>query len=159
MERTVTANVDASADQVMEALLDLDHYGEWIDVVRRVESAEPAEGDDGPAWWVTLRAAVGPLARNKRLRVVRTVDPSRGGDGGGDNQGGGTVTYRRREIDDRDHAAWEMQSSAAPAESGTAVTVRLAYGGSLWSGLLDGVLDRAIDAAIAKLGSRLSSEA
>lgn len=138
----MTVTVDASTEDVMAALLDLARYGEWIDVVHRVEAATADAGDHGPAWWVTLRAAIGPLARNKRLRITRSHD-------------GQTVTFSRREIDGRDHAAWEMTATAQPAATGTDVTVNLAYGGTLWSGLLDGVLDRAIDTAIRRLDTHL----
>lgn len=43
---------------------------QWLEIVTR---AEPM-GDDGnePAWAVDLRGRMGPLARSKRLRMVRT---------------------------------------------------------------------------------------
>ena len=50
----------------MEALADLSTYPEWLALVTE---AEP-QGDH--TWLVTLRARLGPLARSKRLRMVRT---------------------------------------------------------------------------------------
>ncbi|HEY6414605.1 MAG TPA: hypothetical protein VIX41_00150, partial [Acidimicrobiales bacterium] len=52
---------------------DLAHYPEWLDIVPRATPVEAQDGDPGPAWSVDLRGRLGPFARSKRLRMVRTV--------------------------------------------------------------------------------------
>ena len=71
----VTASVDAPVDPAtLFGRIDLlDHYPPWLDIVQRVEGAEPNDQDEGPAWIVDLGTRVGPLQRSKRLRMVRTV--------------------------------------------------------------------------------------
>ena len=57
---------------------DLERYPEWLDIVPRAAHAEPHPEDIGPAWSVDLRGRLGPFARAKRLRMVRTVhEPDR----------------------------------------------------------------------------------
>ena len=89
-------------------------------------------GDAGPAWSVELRAKVGPFARSKRLRMVRTEHvPER------------LVVFARGEVDGRDHAAWVLRAELAELAGGaTELTMHLAYDGTLWTG---GLLERVLD--------------
>ena len=74
MHKTIDAELPAHRTRIAEVLRDLGNCPRWLDIVRRADPAAAAPGDAGPAWMVTLRAKVGPLARSKRLRMVRTVD-------------------------------------------------------------------------------------
>lgn len=122
---------------------DLSRYPEWMRLTHRVD---PADHDqDGPAWIVELRASIGPLARSKRLRMVRTVhDPPR------------SVVFERRERDGRSHSPWILtvtldERPGAPA--GTVVRVHLHYGGRRWPG---GVMERVLADEVQRGRARLS---
>ncbi|MFN3215957.1 MAG: SRPBCC family protein [Acidimicrobiales bacterium] len=149
MRRTITAELAASPAAVYARLATLDGYGEWMDLVSRVEPANADPGDAGPAWWVTLRAAVGPLARSKRLRMVRT---------GADEHH--TLRFERRELDGRRHSPWVLDVAITPADgagpapahaSRSTVVVDLGYDGGLWDPLLDRVLGSNVDTAVPRL--------
>lgn len=120
---------------------DLGTYQHWLTLVHEVEQADRAEADDGPVWWVTLRAKVGPFARSKRLRMVRTSSDAPT-----------SVRFERREIDGRDHSGWIMDATVSAIEdTESEVSVRLRYDGSLWNGALDTVFGGAVDGAISGL--------
>ena len=107
----------------MAALADLGTYPRWLGLVT---SAEP-DGDD--TWIVTLRARLGPLARSKRLRMVRTHL---------DDQ---SVRFERTETDGRDHAEWILSADLTPLDADRSeAKVHLHYGGALWSSPLEIVL-------------------
>ncbi len=118
---------------------DLSRYPRWMALVHRVEPLPP--GEDGPAWMVELRARVGPLARSKRLRMVRTeTAPDR------------TAVFERRESDGRAHSPWVLRVEVRPIDDGsdgrdplTSLDVHLHYGGRLWTG---GLLERALSDGI-----------
>ena len=119
----------ASLSDVFVHVETLDRYPAWMRLVHRVDPLPPDEGR--LAWWVELRARVGPFARSKQLRMVRTaVETDR------------FVRFERIQPDERDHANWILEVALAPAEGGTDVTTHLAYTGSLWTG---GVLARVLD--------------
>ena len=97
----------------------------------------PAAPDDppgAPAWIVELQAQVGPFARSKRLRMVRTLHvPDR------------AARFERAEIDGRSHAAWTLEAAVSAlggASEGSRLTMTLTYGGRLWAGA---VLQRVLD--------------
>jgi hypothetical protein len=99
--------------------------------MRLVHTAERVDDPEGrPAWIVELRARVGPLARSKRLRMVRSEAVS--------DQ---LVAFERAELDGREHARWALRADLEPAAGGSVLTMRLSYGGSLWTG---GLLDRVL---------------
>lgn len=102
---------------------DLGRYPEWLEIVTR---AEPL--DDG-SWAVDLRGRLGPLARSKRLRMVRSrhAVPS-------------AVRFERAEVDGREHSPWVLQADVAPHPDGTELTMRLHYGGGLFGPVLERVL-------------------
>ncbi|MFT4990324.1 MAG: hypothetical protein ACI9BK_003106 [Acidimicrobiales bacterium] len=123
MDRTISATVDAAPAATMEALADLVTYPAWLTLVT---GAEP----DGPdTWLITLRARLGPLARSKRLRMVRTELLEH------------SVRFERAETDGRNHAEWVLTASLEPRPDATSeVKVHLHYGGALWSAPLEIVL-------------------
>lgn len=127
-----SVKVPASADAVFPFVSSLDRYPAWM---RLVHAVEPEPAGDEMAWTVELRAQVGPFARSKRLRMVRTVhEPDR------------SVTFERAETDGRKHAPWTLRVELdAVDESSTDVTMHLAYDGALWTG---GLLDRVLDEEI-----------
>lgn len=108
----------------------LDRYPPWMRLVHRVDPLPP--DDEGrPAWWVELRARVGPFARSKQLRMVRTaIEPDR------------FVRFERIQPDDRDHANWILAVTLEARAGGTNLATQLEYTGSLWTG---GVLARVLD--------------
>ena len=80
--------VAACAPEVLfDWVSDLVRYPEWLEIVTQ---AQP--GADG-SWAVDLRGRMGPLARTKRLRMVRPecVAPTH-------------VVFERAELDGRDHS-------------------------------------------------------
>lgn len=134
----------AAPDQrVFAVLADLGHYDDLLGIVHQVVPDATTAVDGEPAWWVTLRAKLGPLARSKRLRMVRTVhEPDQ------------LVRFERRETDSRQHSAWTLEARVEPASGGepaSEVTMALDYGGRLWSGMLDGVLQGQVNSAAANL--------
>ena len=145
MERAFSAPTVADQEQLYAVMADLATYPSWLELVDRAEPApSPDDGADPaePAWTVTLRARIGPLARSKRLRMVRTVDDGR------------LVRFERRELDGRDHSDWTLSAEVEAVDEEpwrSRVRLELAYGGSLWSGLLDGVLQSAADDATDRL--------
>lgn len=142
----MTVRTAAAPAAVYAVLADITTYESWLDVVTDVE---PASGDD-PAWFVTLRAKIGPFARSKRLRVIRTA-----------TDGASRVRFERSETDGRDHADWIMEARVQPQAGGEGsdVELDLAYSGGLWSGPLDGVLGNQIDHAIERLPAYVEQQA
>jgi Polyketide cyclase / dehydrase and lipid transport len=120
---------DATAVEVFEQVATLDRYPAWMRLVHRVEELEPDAGR--PAWSVQLRARVGPFARSKQLRMVRTAyEPCR------------YVRFERIQRDDREHAAWILSATVRDVGSGASLVTELSYSGNLWgSGVLQRVLD------------------
>lgn len=126
----------------------LERYPSWMRLVHRAEVCDPlppTEGDGSPAlpaWEVELRARIGPFARSKRLRMVRTVhDPQR------------HVRFERAELDGRDHADWTLSTTLAATPSGSVVTAELRYGGELWTG---GILERVLQDEIRRAKAALA---
>ena len=106
---------------------DLSCYPRWLDLVPRADPAPAEEGDPGPAWLVDLRARIGPLARSKRLRMVRTV-----------HQSPSLARFERLEHDGRDHSAWVLQASVeALGVDGSRLTMHLHYGGAMFGPVLE----------------------
>jgi len=141
VDRRISATVSASPAETIAALADLSTYPSWLSLVH---GAEPI---DDETWNVTLRARLGPLARSKRLRMRRThLDDTR-------------VRFERDEVDGRDHAAWELEATVAPADagSGSDVVVHLHYSGALWSTPLEIALASFEGSAADRLDSYLSA--
>lgn len=118
----------------------LDRYPAWMSLVHAATATE-AGVDGSPAWSVELRTHLGPLARSKRLRMVRTtLVPDR------------SARFERRELDDRRHSPWELNAAVEPTDEGSRLVMELMYGGSLWTG---GVLQRILDDEIRQGSARL----
>jgi hypothetical protein len=92
-------------------------------------------------WNVQLRGKVGPFARSKNLRMVRTV-----------NIAGSRVVFERKELDGRSHSAWVLTADISPKGEGSTVAVHLHYGGTLFTG---GVLERLLADQITRGQQRL----
>lgn len=145
LRTTESVIVPASPSSVFPFVETLDCYPAWL---RLVHEAIPS-GDTDHAWSVELRAQVGPFARSKQLRMVRSRhEPDR------------LVEFERAEIDGRDHARWALLVEVEPADdASTLVTMHLAYDGALWTGgLLDRVLDEEIRRGRVGLTALVSGE-
>ena len=137
----VTAKLDApcAPDVLFAVVDDLSRYPHWLDIVPR---AVPEEGrGDEPEWTVDLRGRLGPFARSKRLRMVRTTHdvPAR-------------VVFERRELDGRDHSPWVLSAEVEPdGDSGSRLTMHLHYGGGLWGPVLERLLRDEIESSKERL--------
>lgn len=121
-------------DRLFAWVEDLAVYPQWM---RLVHQADPVVDPDGlSAWRIELRAQVGPFARSKVLRMVRT-----------EHEEPGRVTFERREVDGRQHSSWTLRATVGPSDEAdsSTLTMELSYGGSLWSGA---VLQRVLDDAV-----------
>jgi hypothetical protein len=119
---------------------DLGRYPSWMRLAHRVDALP----DDplGPAWSVELRAQVGPLARSKRLRMVRV------------RRDAGHVMFERHESDGRRHSPWVLDVTLVAAEASSRLIMHLHYGGKLWTG---GVLERILTEEIERGRDRLAA--
>ena len=142
MEVVEAVETGTDVAEVVDYLADLARYPEWLDLVVR---AEP-EAEVAGAWSVELRGRIGPLARAKRLRMVRVGvdDPAE-------------LRFERQEIDGRDHSPWVLSAQVPPTASGSTVTMRLHYGGSLFGPVLERVLASEIRRARERLPARLAT--
>ncbi|MEY2570266.1 MAG: hypothetical protein QOE63_616, partial [Acidimicrobiaceae bacterium] len=135
----VTAKLEApvSVEQLFPWVEDLSRYPRWLDIVPR---AEPDGADQDAAWIVDLRGRLGPFARSKRLRMVRTVrEPDR------------VVTFERRERDGRSHSPWVLTAELAASDDGSVLTMHLHYGGGLWGPVLERLLGDEIERSLPRL--------
>jgi hypothetical protein len=132
----VTAVLDAHSPPatLFAVVEDLGRYPSWLDLVPRAVPADAAPGDAGPAWSVDLRGRLGPLARSKRLRMVRTAHepPVR-------------ARFERVEVDGRRHSPWVLTVDVAPTATGSHLTMTLHYGGGLFGPVLERVLVEEIE--------------
>ena len=134
----VTAKLDTAhpPEALFAVVGDLGTYPRWLDIVPR---AVPAESTP-PAWSVDLRGRLGPFARSKRLRMVRTTfdEPHR-------------VVFERQERDGRDHSPWVLTAEVAPTTAGSSLTMRLHYGGGLFGPVIERLLGDEIERSKPKL--------
>ena len=149
----VTAELDAACPPaaLFAWVEDLGRYPAWLDIVPR---ADPDDGSgDRPAWRVDLRGRLGPLARSKRLRMVRTV-----------HQPPTVVVFEREELDGRSHAPWVLRAQVAPLDTGddgeprSRLTMHLHYGGGLWGPVLERVLGDEIERSRPRLVSQITRD-
>lgn len=145
MKATITELFpDASAATLFSHIATLDRYPPWMRLVHRVTPMAPDER--GLAWWVELRARIGPFTRSKQLRMVRTQFR--------DNE---LVKFERVEDDERDHAEWILVGEVSAAGPGTQLTMHLEYTGELWSmSVLGKILDDEVRRSTAALARLLS---
>ena len=120
--------------QVWAVVSDLGTYPSWLDIV---PAARPEA--DG-SWRVDLRGRLGPFARSKRLRMVRTQadEPV-------------LVVFERQELDGRQHSPWVLRAEVAKDGDGSELTMRLHYGGSLWGPVLERLLGDTIERSRGRL--------
>jgi uncharacterized protein YndB with AHSA1/START domain len=121
---------------------DLDRYPEWLEIVTKADA-----GDDG-SWAVDLRGRMGPLARTKRLRMIRSelVEPSR-------------VVFERAERDGRDHSPWTLTAVVVPDDGGARLEMGLHYGGGLFEPLIERVLRDEIERSRQRLLGLVTADA
>jgi hypothetical protein len=121
-----SAGVDApcGAERLFQFVADLGTYAGWLGLVDR---AEPT--GDG-VWIVDLRARVGPFARSKRLRMLRTVHvvPR-------------LAVFERRENDGKRHADWVLRAEVSPTITGSRLTMHLSYSGALLGPVVERLLE------------------
>jgi ribosome-associated toxin RatA of RatAB toxin-antitoxin module len=108
----------------------LTDYPAWMPLAHEVQIAA-AEPDGRLAWDVELRARVGPFARSKRLRMVRTQHDAEAA----------FVRFERVERDGRRHSPWVLDARVVPTGDGCRLDMHLHYGGALWTG---GVMERVL---------------
>lgn len=116
---------------------DLSRYPSWLEIVTRAEAVDDPDG--GAAWAVDLRGRLGPLARSKRLRMVRTVNE------------GGRFRFEREELDGRRHSPWVLEATVVEDEAGARLTMHLHYGGGLFGPVLERVLGDEIERSRVRL--------
>ena len=132
--------VPGTPERAFALVDDLSAYPRWMDLVHEVHEVPGTE--DRRTWDVELRAQVGPFARSKRLRMVRTV-----------HEPGRRVVFERAEIDGRRHSSWILSATLNPVSNPvsnpeppdaehTRLVMTLTYGGNLWTGA---VLQRVLD--------------
>ena len=142
MDLDATLVAPCSPEHLFTWVEDLQRYPDWLEIVTR---ADPA--DDG-AWAVDLRGRLGPLARSKRLRMVRTR-----------HEVPRAVRFERAELDGRDHSPWVLEVDVAPHVEGAELTMRLHYGGGLFGPVLERVLRDEIERSRLRLLSRVTDAA
>jgi hypothetical protein len=140
----VTAELEAPCrpEELFAWVEDLGRYPDWLEIVPRAEPVEAHPDDVGPAWSVDLLGRLGPLARSKRLRMVRTAhEPYR------------LARFERADHDGRQHSSWVLEAvvSEAPSGGGSVLAMRLHYGGALGGPIVEKLLSD----EIGKSGPRL----
>lgn len=136
MDVTATLDADCTPDVLMAVVRDLDRYPEWLSILPRTDAEV---GSDPATWSVELRAKIGPLARSKRLRMVRTVDDP------------AHVRFERVEVDGKSHSPWVLDAAVAPLERGSRLEVSLHYGGALGGGVVERLLRDEIESSRSRL--------
>jgi hypothetical protein len=139
VDLTATLEAPCTPDALFEWVEDLDRYPRWLDIVPRAEAADPLPADPGPAWLVDLRGRLGPFARAKRLRMVRTVHRAP------DGSDGGQARFERAEHDGREHSSWVLDALVETTAEGARLVMSLHYGGRLWMPVLERLLTDEIE--------------
>jgi len=140
MERTEHVETPVGPSVLFAVVEDLARYAYWLDIVVAATPADPQAGDEGPAWSVELRGRLGPLARSKRLRMVRVLHdaPDR-------------VVFERREQGERGRSPWTLTAEVEPTDDGSRLTMSLHYGGALWGPMLERLLADEVERARPRL--------
>lgn len=146
MDVTATLDAPCPPEELFPWVDDLARYPEWLDIVPRAVPAAAQAPDVGPAWSVDLRGRLGPFARAKRLRMVRTshVAPSH-------------ARFERAEHDGRQHSSWVLDARVEATGEGCRLTMHLHYGGRLWVPALDRLLADEINRSRPRLLARVAS--
>jgi hypothetical protein len=136
MDVTATLATPRPPEEVFAVVGDLATYPRWLEIVPRAVALD----GDSPAWSVDLRGRLGPFARSKRLRMVRTRFDAPT-----------IVVFEREERDGRDHSPWVLTAEVDPTEQGSTLTMRLHYGGGLFGPVLERLLRDEIERSKPKL--------
>lgn len=155
----LVSSLDAPCDPaaLFAVVGDLGQYPRWLSIVPRavveapddptVASATGADPSaDRPAWVVDLRGRLGPLARSKRLRMVRTI-----------HEPVAHARFERHELDGRSHSAWTLDAQVTPLDDGSRLTMALHYGGSFGGSVLERMLRDEIERSRPRLLDLLAS--
>ena len=145
MDITATLDAPCAPAELYPWLDDLGRYPDWLDIVPRAVPVDAHVDDAGPAWSVDLRGKLGPFARAKRLRMVRTAD-----------EAPRHARFERVEHDGREHSAWVLDAEVTETPGGSRLTMRLHYGGRLWMPVLDRLLADEIERSRPRLLSLLA---
>lgn len=147
MDFTASLDAPCAPEALFAEVEDLAGYPGWLSIVSRADHAPADPGDLGPAWLVELRGRIGPLARSKRLRMVRTVhdQPRR-------------VRFERRELDGRRHSAWVLDATVDGEEGVSRLRMHLHYGGSFAGVVLERLLTDEIERGRARLLARVTEQ-
>ena len=139
----VTADLDTPhpPERVFALVEDLTRYPAWLDIVPRVVP------EDDDSWMVDLRGRLGPFARSKRLRMVRTL-----------HDAPHAVRFERSERDGRQHSPWVLDASVEANGDGSRLTMHLHYGGGLFGPVLEPLLRDEIARSRPKLLKVLDAE-
>jgi hypothetical protein len=143
MRLDIVHDLDAPCELVAPWIEDLGRYPAWMPLVSHADR-EPGAG--APAWAVELTGRIGPLARSKRLRMVRTV-----------HEPGRIVRFERAEQDGRTHSPWTLEAVLRPTPNGSRVEVHLAYGGGLFGPVLERLLGEQVGEARTRLSAVVSA--
>jgi hypothetical protein len=134
MDVTASLEAPAPADRLFALVEELTRYPEWMPLAHRVSRLDRPDGTEPEgtlAWDVEIRARLGPLARSKRLRMVRRAHDTTGR----------RVRFERHETDGRTHAPWILDAQVVETPSGSRLDMHLHYGGALWAG---GLMERVL---------------
>ncbi len=142
MDLEAALQTSATPAAVVVFVAELDTYPQWMSLVHSARRLEASE----PTWDVELRAKVGPFARSKRLRMVRSEFV----------EGGRTrIVFDRREVDGRQHAAWRLTITVWSEGTTTHLTMHLHYDGRFFAGVVESILQHEIDAGRTRLAGLL----
>lgn len=123
------------AERLFRLVDDLTAYPQWLEIVERAEIVASHTSDSGDrAWLVDLRGRVGPLARSKRLRMVRTeCSPP------------ASVRFERRELDGRRHGSWVLDARIVEEDGLSRLVMHLSYGGAIAGKVFELLLHDAVE--------------
>ena len=130
MDVVATVEVPVTRERLFSFVSDLANYGSWLEMVHSVNRLEDDRNSNNPGWLVELQARLGPFARSKRLRMVRTVYDAPN-----------VVVFERAEQDSRRHSKWILRASVSETSNGSSLETNLHYSGALFTG---GLLERAL---------------
>ncbi len=121
-------------DSVFAVVEDLGTYPRWLDIVPRAVPVADGPDAEDLTWLIDLRGRLGPFARSKRLRMVRT-----------ERTAPHVAVFERRELDGRSHSPWVLRAEVAPDGAGSRLTMHLHYGGGLFGPVLERLLGDEIE--------------
>ncbi len=131
---------------LFEVVADLGTYPDWLDIVTKAVPADGAPDGGDAAWSVDLRGRLGPLARSKRLRMVRTA-----------YEAPHEVRFERREHDGRRHSAWVLRASVVADDATSMLTMHLHYGGGLAGPVVERLLAEEIERSAPRLAALVTA--